>query len=85
MTVLCLWLWLRGGRERLVVARLWVFFFFFPMVGGCQLRSGGRGRLLGARLCARACVCVFFPLYHGFWLWLVACGAMIVVAIAIVL
>ena len=37
--------------------------------------------------CARAhvCVCVFFPLYRGFWLWLVACGAMIVVAIAIVL
>ena len=28
MTVLCLWLWLRGGRGRLVVAGLWVFFFF---------------------------------------------------------
>ena len=32
MTVLCLWLWLRGGRERLVVARLWVFFFFFGLL-----------------------------------------------------
>ena len=38
MTVLCLWLWLRGGRGKLVVAGLWVclfvclfvcFFFFF--------------------------------------------------------
>ena len=28
MTVLCLWLWLRGGKGRLVVAGLWVFFFF---------------------------------------------------------
>ena len=29
MTVLCLWLWLRGGRGRLVVVGLWGFFFFF--------------------------------------------------------
>ena len=38
VTVLCLWLWLRGGRGRLVVAGLWVFFFlflFFTVVGGC--------------------------------------------------
>ena len=75
MTVLCLWLWLRGGIERLVVARLWVFFFFFwlfAVVGGCRLRSGGRGRLLGARLCARARVCVcFFPstVVFGCGLW----------------
>ena len=47
MTVLCLWLWLRGGRGRLVVAGLWVF-FFLAAVGGCQLRSDKRGRLLGA-------------------------------------
>ena len=26
-------------------------FFFFTVVGGCQLRSGKRGRLLGPRLC----------------------------------
>ena len=38
MTVLCLWLWLRGGRGRLVVAGLWVclfvlfFFFFFSLL-----------------------------------------------------
>ena len=25
--MLCLWLWLRGGKGRLVVAGLWVFFF----------------------------------------------------------
>ena len=30
-----LWLWLRGGRERLVVARLWVFFFFFFFLAFC--------------------------------------------------
>ena len=37
VTVLCLWLWLRGGRGRLVVAELWVFFLFlfFAVVGGC--------------------------------------------------
>ena len=28
VTVLCLWLWLRGGRGRLVVVGLWGFFFF---------------------------------------------------------
>ena len=50
MTVLCLWLWLRVGRGRLVVATLWVFFFFL-VVGGCKLRSGGRVRLLGPGLC----------------------------------
>ena len=32
MTVLCLWLWLRGGRGRLVVAGLWVSLFVFVFV-----------------------------------------------------
>ena len=50
MTVLFLWLRLRGGRGRLVVVGLWRF-FFFAGVGGCRLRSGGRGRLLGPGLC----------------------------------
>ena len=45
MTVLCLWLWLRGGRGKLVVAGLWVclfvclfvfFFFFFFFVSLLQ-------------------------------------------------
>ena len=27
MTMLCLWLWMRGGKGRLVVVGLWVFFF----------------------------------------------------------
>ena len=27
------------------------FFFFFAVVGGCRLRSGGKGRLLGPGLC----------------------------------
>ena len=31
------------------------FFFFFSVVGGCRLRSGGRGRLLWPGLC------FFFP------------------------
>ena len=49
------------------------FFWLFAVVGGCRLRSGGRRRLLGARLCARACVCVCFfsPLP---WFLVVACG-----------
>ena len=50
MTMLYLWLRLRGGRGRLVVVGLWRF-FFFAGVGGCRLRSGGRGRLLGPGLC----------------------------------
>ena len=33
------------------------FFFFFPMVGGCQLRSGGRGRLLGLLTAVVICGC----------------------------
>ena len=27
------------------------FFFFFAVVGGCRLRSGGRGSLLGCGCC----------------------------------
>ena len=42
-----------------------VGFFFFLVVGGCKLRSGGRVRLLGPRLC------FFFPWCRGLWLWLV--------------
>ena len=66
MTVLCLWLWLRGGKGRLVVAGLWVFFFLVA-VGGCQLRSDKRGRLLGAW------IVFFFPssCYCSLWLWMV--------------
>ena len=57
MTVLCLWLWLRGGRGRLVVAGLWVSLFVF--------------------------VFVFFSLLQQFVV--VASGAMVEVAVAIVL
>ena len=32
-------------------------FLFFPMVGGCQLRSGGRGRLLGLLTAVVICGC----------------------------
>ena len=73
MTVLCLWLWLRGGKGRLVVVGLWVFFFFFfffAVVGGCRLRSGGKGRLLGPGLC----VFFFFSFSsccRSLWLWMV--------------
>ena len=38
MTVLCLWLWLRGGIERLVVVGLWVFFFFLAFCCGWWLQ-----------------------------------------------
>ena len=67
MTVLCLWLSLKGGRVRLVVAGLWVLFLFCLFVlcfvcvcvcvcvcGGCRLKSGERGRLLGPEI-------FFFP------------------------
>ena len=46
MTVLCLWLSLRGGRGRLVVARLWVLFLFCLFV------------LCFVCVCVCVCVCV---------------------------
>ena len=69
MIVLCLWLWLRGGRARLVVAGLWVFFFF-----GCSwwlsIEKWPKRKVVGGLDCV---FFFFFPssCYRSLWLWMV--------------
>ena len=48
MTVLCLWLSLKGGRVKLVVAGLWVLFLFCLFV------------LCFVCVCVCVCVCVWW-------------------------
>ena len=58
MTVLCLWLWLRGGRGRLVVAGLWGVFFSYGW--WLPVKKWRKRKVVRSSYCC-----------HNLWLWMV--------------